>query len=112
MRGLSGVLARWAAVGVVALTAVATVSVVDAAPSVAAGGPAVANGFAAYTPGSTSPPTQFDALTLVSGGASTVNTSSLTIVTPPSSGTATAAPTGDNGISPIRRPRAPPATRP
>ncbi len=95
---LSGTLARLGALVVVACTAVATVAVVDATPSVAAGGPVITNGFASYTVGSTSPPTQFDALTLVSGGASSVNTSSLTIVTQPASGTATAAPTATNGI--------------
>ncbi len=98
IRGLSGSLVRFVALGLVALISMATVSVVGAAPSVAAGGPVIANGFAGYDPGSTSPPTQFDALTLVSGGASSVNTSSLTIVTQPTSGTATAAPTATNGI--------------
>jgi hypothetical protein len=97
-RGLSGVLARWGALAVVALTAVAMVAVADATPSVAAGGPVIGNGYASYTPGSVSPPTQFDVLTLVSGGAASVNTSSLTIVTQPASGTATAAPTATNGI--------------
>ena len=51
--------------------------------------PTIANGFAGYTPGTTSPPNQFNALTLVSGGAASVNTASLTIVTQPASGTAT-----------------------
>ena len=50
--------------------------------------PTIANGNAAYEPGSTSPPNQFNVLTLVSGGAASVNTSSLTIVTQPSSGSA------------------------
>ena len=50
------------------------------------------------TPGSTSPPDQFNVLTLVSGGAASVNTGSLTIVTQPSSGTATDTTSGTNGI--------------
>ena len=77
---------------------VATVSVATALPAAAASAPTVANGFAGYTPGTTSPPNQFDALTLVSGGAASVNTASLTIVTQPASGTATASPTASNGI--------------
>jgi len=71
---------------------------VGAVPAVASGGPTIANGFAGYDPGTTSPPSQFDALTLVSGGAASVNTASLTIVTQPASGSATAAPTSTNGI--------------
>src|SRR5664279_3550531 len=98
MQAVSGRLARIVAMGVVSLTAVAAVSVVGAAPAVASGGPTIANGFAGYTPGTTSPPNQFDALTLVSGGAASVNTASLTIVTQPASGTATAAPTSTNGL--------------
>jgi hypothetical protein len=98
MHGVSGRLTRIVAIGVVSLTAVAGVSLVGALPAVASGGPTIANGFAGYTPGTTSPPSQFDALTLVSGGAASVNTASLTIVTQPASGTATAAPTSTNGI--------------
>ena len=98
MKAISGRLTRIVALGVVPLTAVAMVSVVGASPAVASGGPTIANGFAGYTPGTTSPPNQFDALTLVSGGAASVNTASLTIVTQPASGTATAAPTSTNGI--------------
>ena len=69
-----------------------------AGPAGASSAPTIANGNAAYTPGTTSPPNQFDALTLVSGGAAAVNTASLTIVNQPASGTATAAPTSTNGI--------------
>ena len=98
MQALSGRLTRWAALGVVSLTALGTVAVVGAAPAVAAGGPTIADGYAGYTPGTTSPPSQFDVLTLVSGGAASVNTSSLTIVSQPASGTATASPSGSNGI--------------
>ena len=98
MQAISGRLTRFVALGLVTLTAVATVSVAGAVPAVAAGGPVIANGFAGYTPGTTSPPNQFDVLTLVSGGAASVNTASLTIVGQPASGTATAAPTATNGI--------------
>jgi hypothetical protein len=62
----------------------------------------IANGNAAYTPGSALPantpitPNQFNVLTLVDGGAAAVNPASLTIVTPPSSGSATAS--TSNGI--------------
>jgi hypothetical protein len=60
-------------------------------PAGAASAPTIANGNAGYTPGTTTPPNQFNVITLVSGGASSVNTSSLTIVSQPASGTATAA---------------------
>ena len=98
MHAVSGRLARFVALGLVTLTAVATVSVAAAAPAGAAGAPTIANGYAGYTPGTTSPPSQFDVLTLVSGGAGSVNPASLTIVNQPSSGTATAAPTSTTGI--------------
>jgi hypothetical protein len=98
MHAVSGRLARCLALGIVSLTAVATVSVAGAVPAGAAGGPTIADGFAGYTPGTTSPPNQFDALTLVSGGAASVNTASLTIVTQPASGSATAAATSTHGI--------------
>ncbi len=81
-----------------ALVACVGVSVVVALPAAAASAPTIANGNAAYTPGSTSPPNQFNVLTLVSGGATAVNTASLTIVTQPSSGTATDTTSGTNGI--------------
>ena len=83
----------WAALALTVLTMVAAMSVATALPAAAAGAPTIANGFAGYTPGSTSPPNQFNALTLVSGGAASVNTASLTIVTQPSSGSATASAT-------------------
>ena len=63
----------------------------------ATGAPTVANGFAAYSPGSTSPSSVFDALTLVTGGASSVNTASLTIVTQPASGAATVSTDASHG---------------
>jgi hypothetical protein len=81
-----------------ALVACVGVSVAVALPAAAASPPTIANGNAAYTPGSTSPPNQFNVLTLVSGGAASVNTASLTIVTQPSSGTATDTTSGTNGI--------------
>ena len=84
--------------GVAALVACVGVSVAVALPAAAASAPTIANGNGAYEPGSTSPPDQFNVLTLVSGGASSVNTGSLTIVTQPSSGTATDTTSGTNGI--------------
>jgi hypothetical protein len=98
MRATLGSLVRVATTGVAAVTVVAGLSVAGATPASAAGAPVVADGFAGYTPGSTAPPNQFDALTLVSGGAASVNTASLTIVTQPASGTATASGTASNGI--------------
>jgi len=98
MRGKFGSLARLASIGVAAVVVTAGVSVAVALPASAAGAPTIANGYAGYTPGSTSPSNQFDALTLVSGGAASVNTSSLTIVAQPASGTATVTATASNGI--------------
>ena len=76
----------------------AGLSLATAAPASATSAPVIADGFAGYTPGTTSPPNQFDALTLVTGGAASVNTASLTIVTQPASGTATASAGATNGI--------------
>ncbi len=81
-----------------ALVACVGVSVVVALPAAAASAPTIADGNAGYTPGSTSPPNQFNVLTLVSGGAASVNTASLTIVSQPSSGAATDTTSGTNGI--------------
>ena len=81
-----------------ALVAIAGISVAIALPASAASAPTIANGFAGYSPGTTSPPNQFDALTLVSGGAASVNTASLTIVTQPASGTATVTASSTHGI--------------
>ncbi len=81
-----------------ALVACVGVSVAVALPAAAASAPTIANGNAAYEQGSTSPPNQFNVLTLVSGGAASVNTASLTIVTQPSSGTATDTTSATNGI--------------
>jgi hypothetical protein len=66
----------------------------------AASAPTIANGTAGYTPTTTTPANQFNVLTLVSGGAASVNTASLTIVTQPpvADGTATAATTSTTGI--------------
>ncbi len=94
---LSGRLTAATALVLGAALSGATLAVL-AGQAAAASAPVVADGNAAYTPGTTSPPNQFDALTLVSGGAAAVNPQSLTIVTQPSSGTATAAPTSTNGI--------------
>ncbi len=96
MRAWSGSWARGVVAVVAGLAGVAGLTVVAAGPASAA--PVIADGFAGYTPGSTAPPNQFDALTLVAGGASSVNTASLTIVTPPSSGTATVSAGASNGI--------------
>jgi len=54
----------------------------------------IADGNAGYTPGGSEPPNQFNVLTLVTGGAGAVNPASLTIVTQPASGAATAASDG------------------
>jgi hypothetical protein len=70
------------------LAGVASLAVVGLASTPASAAPAIANGEAAYSPGTTSPPNQFNVLTLVSGGSSSVNPSSLTIVNQPSSGSA------------------------
>ncbi|MGP8005474.1 MAG: hypothetical protein ACLP2J_00340, partial [Acidimicrobiales bacterium] len=64
----------------------------------AAGAPVVANGYGAYTPGATTPPDQFNVMTLVTGGAANVNTASLTVVTQPASGAVTVATTSTTGI--------------
>ncbi len=88
------ILVKLALAGVIAI---AGVLVLVAVPAGAAT-PSIANGNAAYTPGSTSPPNQFNVLTLVSGGAASVNTSSLTVVSQPSSGSATVATTSTTGI--------------
>ncbi len=98
MRAMFGTAARAATICLVAVTGAAGLAVVAAAPASAAGAPVIANGFAGYTPGSTTPPSQFDVLTLVTGGASAVNTASLTIVSQPASGTATASAGASNGI--------------
>jgi hypothetical protein len=82
---------------VAALITMAGVLVFAVVPAAAAT-PTIANGNAAYTPGSTSPPNQFNVLTLVSGGAASVNTSSLTVLAQPSSGSATVATTSTTGI--------------
>jgi hypothetical protein len=81
-----------------ALIALVGVSVLIAVPASAASAPVVGNGNAGYTPGTTSPPNQFNALTLVNGGASSVNTASLTIVTQPASGSATDTTSSSTGI--------------
>ncbi len=82
----------------VALLAVAGTAVFVAAPAGASTAPLIANGTAGYQPGTTSPPNQFNVLTLVTGGATAVNTSSLTVVSQPASGTATVATTASSGI--------------
>ncbi len=100
MRSLFSLSGRLTAVTALVLGAVlsgASLAVL-AGQAAAASPPVVADGNAAYTPGTTSPPNQFDALTLVSGGAAAVNPQSLTIVTQPTSGTASAAPSSTNGI--------------
>ena len=100
MRARFGCAARGMATVAVAVTAMAGLTVAaSATPAAAAGGaPVIADGYAGYTPGSTAPPNQFDVLTLVSGGASSVNTASLTIVSQPASGSATASAGASNGI--------------
>ncbi len=67
--------------------------VVSAAPAAAATPPTIADGYASFVPSvsGTVPVDSFDALTLVSGGAASVNTASLTIVTAPPSGDGTVA---------------------
>ena len=73
-------------VSLAALAAVATcaIGVIAAAgPAAAQSAPVITNGIAAFTVGDTSPtPNTFDVLTLVQGGASSVDTSSLAIVNP------------------------------
>ena len=76
-------------VAAVAFVALAGTAVMVAAPAGASTAPLIKGGTAGYQPGTTSPPNQFNVLTLVTGGASAVNTSSLTVVTQPASGTAT-----------------------
>jgi hypothetical protein len=85
-------LALTAVVATVGLSAVASL------PAGAAAAPSVSNGVAGYDPGSTSPANQFNALTLVAGGAASVNTASLTIVSQPVSGSATVSTSASNGI--------------
>ncbi len=58
----------------VALLALAGTTVLATAPAGASTAPLIGDGTAAYTPGTTSPPNQFNVLTLVTGGASAVNT--------------------------------------
>ena len=82
----------------VGLLAVAGTAVLVVTPAAASTAPLINGGTAAYTPGTTSPPNQFNVLTLVTGGASAVNTSSLTVVSQPASGTATVATTATSGI--------------
>ena len=82
----------------VAALAVTGTAVLAAGPAGASTAPLIGNGTAAYQPGSTSPPNQFNVLTLVTGGASAVNPSSLTVVSQPASGTATVTTTATSGI--------------
>lgn len=98
MRARFGSVARVATTTAVAVAALAGLTVAAAGTAAAAGAPVIADGFAGYTPGSTAPPNQFDVLTLVAGGASSVNAASLTIVSQPASGTATASAGASNGI--------------
>ena len=80
-----------AAVGTLAEVATTTVAG-------AAGAPVIVTGYGAYTAGATTPPDQFNVLTLVTGGAASVNTASLTVVTQPASGTVTETNTATTGI--------------
>ncbi|MDA8365729.1 MAG: fibronectin type III domain-containing protein, partial [Actinomycetota bacterium] len=87
------------------VTAGAALGVAVPPPAFAATAPTISSGVAAYTPSSTpgAPAgtplaSQFDVLTLVSGGAASVNTSSLYVVTTPSSGSVSATPSASNGI--------------
>ena len=80
------------------MVAIIGVTVALALPASAASAPTIANGFAGYSPGTTSPANQFDALTLVSGGAASVNTASLVIVTQPASGSATVTASATHGL--------------
>jgi len=100
MRAGFGSVARGVATLATAVVSVAGLTVAAATPPAGAtgGAPVIADGFAGYTPGSTAPPNQFDVLTLVSGGASSVDTASLTIVSQPASGSATASAGTSNGI--------------
>ena len=82
----------------VAFLATAGTAVLVAAPAGASTAPLISNGNAAYQQGSTSPPNQFNVLTLVTGGASAVNPSSLTVVSQPASGTATVTTSATSGI--------------
>ena len=82
----------------VAFLALAGTAVVVAAPAGASTAPLIKGGTAGYQPGTTSPPNQFNVLTLVTGGASAVNPSSLTVVSQPASGSATVATTATSGI--------------
>ncbi|MHB8219497.1 MAG: putative Ig domain-containing protein, partial [Acidimicrobiales bacterium] len=70
-------------------------SVVPAGAAVTAA--ALANGWATYTPGATAPVT-FDVLSLVTGGASNVDATSLTVVTAPPFADATATVTAPGSI--------------
>ena len=81
-----------------AIVAAVGLTLVAALPAGAVSAPSVSNGVAGYTPGSTSPPNQFNALTLVAGGAASVNTASLAIVSEPASGSATVTTSSTNGI--------------
>ena len=82
----------------VAFVAMAGTAVVVATPAAASSAPLISDGTAGYAPGTTSPPNQFNVLTLVTGGASAVNPSSLTVVSQPASGTATVTTTATSGI--------------
>jgi IPT/TIG domain len=73
-------------------------TVVTARPASASTAPLITNGNAAYTTGTTSPPNQFNVLSLVTGGASAVNPSSLTVVSQPASGAATVSTTTTSGL--------------
>ena len=98
MQGLARRIQGVAKVASVGFLAVAGTAVLAATPAAASTAPLISGGTAAYTPGSTSPPNQFNVLTLVTGGASAVNTSSLTVVSQPASGAATVATTASSGI--------------
>ena len=98
LQGLARRINGVAKVVAVVFLAIAGTTVLMTDPASASTAPLISGGTAGYQPGTTSPPNQFNVLTLVTGGASAVNTSSLTVVTPPASGTATVATTATTGI--------------
>ncbi|MGO9027145.1 MAG: beta strand repeat-containing protein, partial [Acidimicrobiales bacterium] len=79
--------------------------IIGVRPAAAGTAPVISNGVASYiptdvagAPSGTPAPTQFNVMTLVSGGASTVNTSSLVVVDSPSNGTTSIATSSTTGI--------------
>lgn len=98
LRSLTGRFGTVLRVASVVFVVLGVTSLAAAQPAGASTAPLIANGNAAYTSGTTSPPNQFNVLTLVTGGASAVNTSSLTVVTQPASGAATVSTTATTGL--------------